>query len=543
MHLVIHADVVTACNALPANSFDACFCDPPYGVRFMNQRWDYEVPAADLWRAVFRVLKPGAPLIAFSATRTYHRAVVEIEDAGFEIRDQLAWLYASGFPKSLDVAKAIDKQRFDRDDVLKVTRWVRETAKRNRVSNARIDEAFGFAGMAGHWTSAKSQPSVPTLEQVPALLAVLGTDDVPDDVKRLLYDLNGRKRQPGENWFKREVLGHRPGLLGSGFGDTGHGLHSAPDAVAVTASASDAARTWEGYGTALKPAYEPAVLARKPLEGTVAENVQKWGVGALAIDASRITRDDDDAPSGWSTTGSKASENRAMSGKNYERAPKEDAAARWPSNLMLDAGAGARLDEQTGDRKSTPFRENVAEGNVLPLTKRTAGGYADSGGASRFYFCPKASTEERELGCAAFPLRSAGAMTGDREEGSDGLNSPRSGAGRGKGARNHHPTIKPVDLMRYLARLIMPPAPGKLLVPYAGSGSEMIGARLAGWSDITGIEWNEEFAEIARARVALAEKKPGIFEKEIRATRNKNLRTLSSRFTQQNVPRVLGRKA
>ena len=599
MHRIIHNDVITALKSYEPNSFDAVLCDPPYGLSFMAQRWDYEVPGAELWRAVLRVLKPGAPLIAFSSTRTYHRAVVEIEDAGFEIRDCLAWLYAQGFPKNLDVAKAIDKQRFDRTDILKVTKWVRETAKKKRVSNASIDAAFGFVGMAGHWTSAKSQPSVPTLEQVPTLLAALGTDDVPDDIKRLLYDLNGRKRQPGENWFKREVLGHRPGLVGSGFGQTGHGLTNAPDAVAVSAPASSLAREWEGYGTALKPSYEPAVLARKPLDGTVAENVRKWGVGAIAIDASRVgssggtegsdyvkegagvygttiggngkisqldagrwpanlmlshtpecvqTGTAERKGSGWAATGSKGSENRAMSGKNYDRDAKPDAFApdgveEVPVFECSEDCPVRLLDEQSGQGTSTPYRENVATGAVLPLTNRTAGGYSDAGGASRFFFCPKPSTEERELGCAHLPKRSAGEMTGGREEGSDGLDSPRSGAGRGEGARNFHPTIKPVDLMRYLARLIMPPKPGKLLVPFSGSGSEMIGARLAGWEDITGIEWKKEFVEIAEARVALAEAKPGLFEKEIRATRNQHLRKLTERFTQRNVPRVLSRSS
>ena len=158
------------------------------------------------------------------------------------------------------------------------------------------------------------------------------------------------------------------------------------------------------------------------------------------------------------------------------------------------------LDESTAPTTSTPYRANEATGAVLPLTKRTAGGYADAGGPSRFFYCSKVSTKERAAGCEGLALRSAGEVT-DREDGSDGLESPRAGAGRTGGARNHHPTLKPISLTTWLARLIMPPTPGVILVPFAGAGSEMIGALKAGWGGVFGIEREVDYVAIAAARL------------------------------------------
>ena len=197
----------------------------------------------------------------------------------------------------------------------------------------------------------------------------------------------------------------------------------------------------------MKPDFEPAVLARKPLDGTVANNVANWGCGALAIDACRIGRAEGDK-SGWATTGSKAADNIAMSGAQYDRDPEPDASGRWPANVMIDEDAGAAL-----------------------------------GGASRFYYCAKVSKAEREAGCEAL---------GD----SDGKNL------------NHHPTLKPLALTRWLASLIKPPTgDATLLVPFSGAGSEMIGAMQAGWPSVVGIERDAAYVVIAKARIKHAKTK------------------------------------
>jgi len=420
---IMHGDVRRVCKTqLEAESFDACLCDPPYGLSFMGRAWDYQVPNAMLWAEVLRVLRPGAHAMIFGGSRTFHRVACAVEDGGFELRDCLMWMYGSGFPKSLDVSKAIDK----------AVGAARKVVGQKHVTNAAQGKGLGHGNLIG-------------------------------------------------------------GKVRAGFID-------------ITAPATDAARVWQGYGTALKPAHEPIVLARKSLDGTVAENVQRWGCGALAIDACRIEKQPGDT-SGWSSSGSKASENIAMSGANYARDPKPDAVGRWPANVILDAEAAAALDAQTGDRPSTLFgRADPLTSHTHPASpdrtrgsmfgnKRAGGGvYADSGGASRFFYTAKADAFQREAGCDELAPAVA--------KGTDTL---RDG-GRGKATRaNTHPTVKPIDLIRYLATLILPPPnpnrPRRILVPFSGSGSEMIGCLQAGWDEVVGIEREAEYITIARARI------------------------------------------
>lgn len=417
VHAIATGDVLATLRELPDNEFDGALFDPPYGLRFMGKRWDYDVPSVEVFAELLRVLKPGAPALFFGGTRTFHRMAVNAEDAGLELRDCLAWMYGSGFPKSLDVSKAIDNAAGAERAVLGMG-----AAQCEYI--ARGDKCPGHG------------------------------------------DKNGR------------------------YGETVH----AP----ATAPATPLAQQWAGYGTALKPAWEPAILARKPLDGTVAENVARWGCGALAIDAARIGTEG----------GTKAINFGETAGHMFgggKGKPKNEIAAidagRWPANVCLDEEAAARLDAEAGNKPSTPYRENVASGAVLPLTKRTAGGYSDDGGASRFFYCAKVSKREREHGCAALPIRSAGECT-DREDGSAALDCPRSGAGRSSGARNHHPTLKPISLTTWLARLILPPRPdATLLVPYSGAGSEIIGALRAGWGAVFGIEAEADYVAIAHARI------------------------------------------
>lgn len=440
---ISQGDVLAALRELPDNAFDGLLCDPPYGFRFMNKRWDYDVPSVEVWREALRVLKPGAALLSFGGARTFHRIAIGIEDAGFELRDSLCWLYGKGFPKSLNVGKALD-------------------------------------AAAG------------------ATRPVVGTRKLTGNAAVSLKDKGG-------------TYGVQVGTVPA-------------KVVDVTAPATPLAIAWDGYGTALKPGWEPIILARKPLDGTVAANVTKWGCGALAIDACRLDRADGDE-SGWSKTGSAAGPNVAMSGANYARDAKPDADGRWPANVALSHtpdcietpnGEGCvsdcpiyMLDTAAGDR---PSRKSVTRngggnqgGAVFGGRKAAArpdSGYTDSGGPARFFYCSKVSTKEREHGCEALPKRTAGEATGGREEGSAGLSSPRAGAGRSGGARNHHPTLKPIALTRWLASLIKPPSgDAMLLVPYAGAGSEIIGAVQAGWPLVFGIEGEAEYVQIAHARI------------------------------------------
>ncbi len=373
--MIIVDDMRSALANLEPESVDAIVTDPPYELGFMGKSWDSSGVAfsPETWAACLRVLKPGGHLLAFGGTRTWHRIAVAIEDAGVEVRDSIAWMYGTGFPKSLDVSKAIDKT------------------------------AGIWRGRAGAVVSGNGSMSAPNYER---------TD----------------KGEP----------------------------------------ATDDARLWEGWGTALKPAFEPVIVARKPLVGTVAANVLAHGTGALNIDGCRVGRAKGDT-SGWAESGSNESENGSMSGKNYARDPKPDnALGRWPANVILDDTTAEMLDGQSAE-------------------------------VARFFYCAKASTSERERGLDALPVRDAHELV-DREEGSDGLQSPRAGAGRTSGGRrNIHPTVKPIALMRYLVRLVTPPG-GLVLDPFAGSGTTGVAAVLEGFRFL-GIEMDTAHACIAWHRI------------------------------------------
>ena len=540
-------DCRDALHGMPDNSVDSVVCDPPYELGFMGKGWDssgiaYSVP---LWREVLRVLKPGGHLLAFSGTRTYHRMACAIEDAGFEIRDSIHWCYGSGFPKSLDVGKAIDKRRDDREQIVKVTRWIAATRDAAGKKNTDLDAAFGFAGMAGHWTSTKSQPAVPTLEQIPTLLSVLGLtlDEVPDEIRELIWTLNGNKGQPGKAWFEREVVAERTMIQGGGSAlelRIGERREVRAD---ITAPATAEAKQWDGWGSALKPAHEPVCVARKPLTGTIAANVLEWGTGALNVDAARI-------PSGGHVANTSPSHSTPQEGwdrpwrheadasrRTYERKieanEKARSLGRWPANLMLThspncgdecvAGCPAKeLDEQSGVTKSpSGMIRQGGDHFSIQSDKRTRGtkfqGHGDTGGASRFFmqtrydetdfppmlYYAKASTRERNAGCDSLPKKQVGTYAQDawsRENMGNKPDSERAPAG------NYHPTVKPVALMRHLVRLVTPPH-GVVLDPFAGSGTTLVAAHLEGFDSI-GCEMTEDYVPIIHARMTHVQASP-----------------------------------
>lgn len=423
---LINGSSPEALCTLDDNSVDSIVTDPPYGLSFMGKKWDYDVPSVDVWRECLRVLKPGGYLLAFAGTRTQHRMAVRIEDAGFEIRDMIAWVYGSGFPKSLDVSKAIDK----------AAGAVREVVGPSRA-NIREDLKYG------------------------------GND-------------------PSHNHGRLGAVTHPP----------------------ETAPATDLARQWQGWGTALKPALEPITVARKPLIGTVAENVTTWGTGAINVDGGRVPGESA-RPTGLKTDGSRS---QKTTNDGWDRRVVGDGSratdiGRFPANLIHDgsdevvglfpsqSGAAAPASGPTLRNGS----ESVARGRFNGLQGDPAF-HGDSGSAARFFYCAKASRTDREDGCSHLEAKTAGEVTGGREEGSAGLDSPRSGAGRRREeTRNHHPTVKPTDLMRYLCRLVTPPG-GVILDPFMGSGSTGRGAVLEGFSFI-GVEREADYIEIARTRI------------------------------------------
>ena len=385
-----HGDCLEVLRSLPDCSVDSIVTDPPYGLSFMGKRWDYDVPSVEIWAECLRVLKPGGHLLAFAGTRTQHRMAVRIEDAGFEIRDMIAWVYGSGFPKSLDVSKAIDKMAGAEREVIRTPMTAHSTAGKG-LSN-ELDER--------PWMT--------------------------------------KARELGYH----EHAGNIP--------------------------ATPEAKQWEGWGTALKPALEPITVARKPLIGTVAENVLQHGTGAINVDGGRVGE-------------------------------------RWPANFIHDGSEEVVALFPQSNGGAFPKKSNV------PTGKHYEGGWGavdngvrtemDNGSAARFFYCAKASKADRDEGCEKLQERSAGECV-DRVEGSAWMESPRAGAGRTSGSRNHHPTVKPTDLMRYLCRLVTPPN-GIVLDPFMGSGSTGKAAMLEGFAFV-GIEREAEYIDIAKARIQSA---------------------------------------
>jgi site-specific DNA-methyltransferase (adenine-specific) len=418
---------------LADNSIDSIVTDPPYELGFMGKKWDSSGIAysVELWQQCLRVLKPGGHLLSFGGTRTYHRVAVAIEDAGFELRDSIAWLYGSGFPKSLDVSKAIDKAAGAKREVIDTVTWP------FKIDTGASDAEYSFM----HGTTTMDDKGYRTTE--------------------------------------------------------------------ITAPSTPEAQQWQGWGTALKPAFEPVIVARKPIEGTVANNVLKWGTGGLNIDGSRIAGDTIQKrySSNFDPVGSLKGISQA--GNEYEVS--ESTQGRWPANMILDPYTAELLDEQSGQTKSGNIKPHASNntsqiyGNGKGWQLDTTGSHiGDSGGASRFFYVAKASKRDRNEGLEEL-LDTAAADMVEREPDSAGMNSPRAGAGRTSGAKNFHPTVKPTSLMEYLIKLVTPPQ-GTVLDPFTGSGSTGKAAILQGF-DFIGIEMTEEYLPIIEGRLKHAEAK------------------------------------
>lgn len=470
-------DCLEVLRGMPDNSVDSIVTDPPYGLSFMGKKWDYDVPSVEIWAECLRVLKPGGHLLAFAGTRTQHRMAVRIEDAGFEIRDMIAWVYGSGFPKSLDVSKALDKVRIeDVEPIRVVCRAVRAAMDAKGLKSRDLTQHFGdcHPRLIDHWAArdTDSQPSLPTWEQWGTLRDLL---EMGDELDAEVWRLNGRKGKPGDNWQNAEVVGEETlpdtSIVRAGFvGMTAPDGKTPMRTVEIKAANSDAARQWQGWGTALKPSLEPVTVARKPLSGTVAENVLRHGTGALNIDGCRVGNSKN-VPASLSRTENavygKGLGGHAQDGTESGHNPN---IGRWPANLIHD-GSEEVLAAFPGEQ---------------------------DGSAARFFYCPKASKRDRDEGLDGFAQSTPGQMT-DREDGSAGLNNPRAGAGRTGGGKNIHPTVKPTELMAYLCRLVTPPG-GVVLDPFMGSGSTGKAAMREGFRFI-GIERDPQYIAIAQARI------------------------------------------
>lgn len=379
LNRIYNMDCREGLKLLEDNSIDSIVTDPPYELGFMGKGWDKTGIAynVELWRECLRVLKPGGHLLAFGGSRTYHRMACAIEDAGFEIRDQIQWIYGSGFPKSLDISKAIDKAT---------------GAEREVVGIAKSGKTAGMQNLG------------------------------PSGIKGGEYN--------------------------------------------ITQPASEEAKQWQCWGTALKPANEPICVARKPLsEKNVAENVLKWGTGGLNIDGCRIGTEirtykgmkQHLEPRPWSDAQARGERKR----------PEFTVQGRFPANVIFDEEAAKMLDEQSGISKSIQRIGKRSGKEALRLGKflgqdKVVMGHNDIGGASRFFYCAKASKSER-------------------------------------GKDNHHPTVKPLKLIEYLVKLVTPPN-GICLDPFEGSGTHALACINLGFNYI-GFELNKDYFNIAINRI------------------------------------------
>lgn len=474
--VVLHAgDCLDVLRALPDASVDSIVTDPPYELAsirkrfgaagakaakakaggtgayaraakgFMGKQWDTgeRAFAAEFWAEALRVLKPGGHLAAFGGTRTYHRLACAIEDAGFEIRDQLAWAYGAGFPKSHDVAKAID--RVGGMSPVEQARLLRHKREAANLSRADVAAAVGCTeASVRDWEEGRARAVgravehiTPSAEYREKLAGLLGYSA---DERRRIGAAQDRR---GDGTVY--ALGHS--------GETTTGGHT-----------EEAAR-WQGWGTALKPAWEPICLARKPIIGTVAANVLAHGTGALNVDACRVEGE------AWSRPGSNAV--GGVYGDFANDAARTNAAGRWPANIVHDGSdevvaafpvSAGQLPFKGADRVSVKktinvYGEFVGRREIPPVR-------GDSGSAARFFYSAKADAADR-LG-------------------------------------SKHPTVKPVDLMQWLCRLITPPG-GTVLDPFAGTGTTGEAAWREGFRAVL-IEREAEYRTDIARRLELADR-------------------------------------
>ena len=414
---IITGDCLAVMPTMGENSVDAIICDPPYGLSFMGKNWDHGVPGIPYWTETLRVAKPGAYLLAFGGTRTFHRLMCAIEDAGWEIRDTIMWVYGSGFPKSLNVGKAVDKLQGN---------------ERAVVSH--------YVAPDGQWRDCNN------------------------------HKPNEEIRNP-ETHYGYKTSGFRPIDKGDS--------------------------AWEGWGTALKPAWEPIVVARKPVEGTVAENVLKYGTGGINIDGCRVEVAENDRHE-YGVSGDENPKYSPAYGEYGRVEYLQHKQGRFPANLIHDGSdevmavfpktqpSKGGYIRKTGEKQ---FLGLMGDGSINPPD-----GLCDSGSAARFFYRAKASKQDRDEGCEGIELRQ---QDEGRKEGNPGGDNPRK---RGvHKVKNNHPTVKPTALMRYLCRLVTQPG-GIILDPFCGSGSTGKAAILEGFRFI-GIEKESEYVEIAEKRI------------------------------------------
>jgi DNA modification methylase len=561
-------DCLEVLKTIPDNSIDSVVTDPPYGLGFMGKEWDTfdknqfgNIPdecsdenvynkkgfktlpryntdglyqfANDWGKECFRVLKPGGHLLSFAGSRTYHKICMGIEDAGFEIRDQIMWIYSTGFPKSHNISKSLikladAKERTEQESEhnlrcvpnsdLQETELIDKEQDEMLLSHLpkqdleRILQNEKFRTESKESIDRREKSILEGGNYIQETEGELQGSEIHKMSERVFGDgeerwiHNGTQISDGET--SQQIIdqnGSSPSHRSQSIKQSNRKSNVISEQF-TSQEIREIARTFNNYGSAMKPAHEPIVMARKPLtEKSIAENVLKYGTGGINIDGSRVGTDDTRSKASLTALG----QNSGWNAHNNKEVIAGSECGRFPANIIFDEEAGQLLDEQSGISKSGKNKLEKGTGGIwnkgtnLPIGPE----YGDKGGASRFFYCPKTSKKDRNEGLDEFEKKVT--MRDDGQPYGMNTNQFRPDGSERKPVEpksNHHPTVKPTDLMRYLINLITPPN-GTTLDPFMGSGSTGKAAVRCGVNFI-GIEKEQEYMDIASARIQHEQNKP-----------------------------------
>ena len=502
-----HGNMLDVLKVIEPNTIDSIITDPPYELNFMGKGWDNSGIAfkKETWQKCYEVLKPGGYLLAFGGSRTFHRIACAIEDAGFEIRDTIMWLYGSGFPKSMDISKQIDKRGGD-DYSKRFAIDLKQARESRNLTMKYCDDKYCNGSTNWSWYEGRKdgcrvpdyQTYLEIIKEFPEL------EKYKELIKEAEREVIGKKEYTAD----KNVMNIR--------NYTGERVE-----LDITTPSTDLAKKWNGWGTALKPSFEPIIVARKPFKGSLVDNVIEYGVGGINIDECRIETTEDLTRN---CLGRASARHEGYYRPCFEHAEKKvygSTNGRFPANTILtyddtdfDEVCGGFPDTNGGKRHNTTKR--IEEGTSYFKDKDfifNRNEYNDSGSASRYFYCAKASKKDRDEGLDSLEIKKTGELQGGRKEGSagsimlnaDGTTRVNPYAGIGTPKRNNHPTVKPTELMQYLVRLVSPNG-ATILDPFNGSGSTGKAVMYENYErnknyKYIGIELTEEYLPIAKARI------------------------------------------
>ena len=496
-YTLYHGSMLDMLEAIEPESIDAIVTDPPYELNFMNKGWDNSGIAfqKNTWQNCFKVLKRGGYLLAFGGTRTFHRIACAIEDAGFEIRDTIMWLYGSGFPKSMDISKQIDKKGGN-DYSEQFAIDLKQARESRNLTMKYCDDKY--CNGSTNWSWYEGRKDGCRVPDYNTYLEIIKEFPELEKYKNLIKEA------------EREIIGKKESGCFNNQEKDRYTIGSSKSLeVDITVPSTDLAKQWQGWGTALKPAYEPIIVARKPVEKTVADNVLKYGVGGINIDECRVPFNGDKWETQKSGKTSRAHQSEETTTANGVCEAND--LGRFPSNVILTYD-DTDFEEVCGGMPNTessfslPNREKsnceVAVNIINSGAYKSGMHYGDEGSASRYFYTAKASKKDRDEGLYDAKEQQKLEYCLQYHNGEKrNVNSFR---------KNIHPTVKPTDLMQYLVRLVSPKG-ATILDPFNGSGSTGKAVmfenkeRNANYKYI-GIEMTEEYLPIAKARIEFVDK-------------------------------------